>query len=69
MFTKTDIAELRGEVPERCTFCGWAGPLDFLEPEEGGAWACWHCLWRWDTNEIATALEAIYGMPTEPNPC
>lgn len=61
--TNETIAELRGRTPDRCDFCGWVGPLDFMMPEEGGDWACWHCLWRWDTNEIAEALECVYGKP------
>ena len=62
--SKQDIADMRGH-PERCDFCGWAGPLAFLEPEEGGDWACWHCQWRWDTNEIADALQSVFGPPTQ----
>lgn len=39
--TKQLIADLRGGVPEHCSFCG--DPSDRLEPEEAGEWACPPC--------------------------
>jgi len=54
---------LRG-CPTQCDFCGFIpGTPDLLEPEEAGMWACWHCMWRWETTEIVKALTPILGFP------
>ena len=45
--TKADIAELRGGMPAKCSFCLRDMPAEQLEPEEAGDWVCWHCLLKW----------------------
>jgi hypothetical protein len=47
MFTKDDLADLRGGYPEKCSFCNQTRDPAELEPEEAGDWACHHCLLRW----------------------
>ena len=41
------IVSLRGGVPEKCDFCGQPRPEHELHPEEGGEWACIHCIDKW----------------------
>jgi hypothetical protein len=46
------IIELRGELPEKCDFCG--EPYNehrHPTPDEGGEWACTECWARWDKEE------------------
>lgn len=41
------IADLRGGVPDSCSFCGKATKPEDLHPEEAGEWACIECIKRW----------------------
>ena len=51
------IATIRGGIPSRCDFCEKERNETEMHPEEGGAWACIHCLERWereDSNRTVT---------------
>lgn len=65
--TKEDIAAWRATDVEnaRCDVCGWPCGVALLEPEESQMWVCHHCMWRWETNDIAQALIGVLGAPND----
>lgn len=40
------IVDLRGGVPEKCSFCLKETPAEKLHPEEAGDWICNECIAR-----------------------
>jgi hypothetical protein len=61
--TKEDIADLRGETPVLCDFCGQRRRFEELEPEEAGEWVCHSCLRKWlkhDVEQIKAILAMLY---------
>lgn len=59
MFTKDDLADLRGGYPEKCSFCDKPCDPAELEPEEAGEWACHRCLLKW-AKEDGNMREAAF---------
>jgi hypothetical protein len=53
MDTRDFIENLRGGVPDKCSFCHAVTPPEHLHPEEGGEWACEDCLRNWEANDEA----------------
>ena len=43
------IVELRGGIPEKCSFCDQPFDSRGAIPEEAGEWACYVCWDRWET--------------------
>lgn len=52
------IADLRGNIPTNCDFCGEPRPFSQLHPEEGGDWACDECIERWEKAPKVTFEQA-----------
>jgi hypothetical protein len=52
------IAELRGNIPECCDFCGQPyNDQRHPTPDEGGEWACTECWKRWDAEDAMRKKE------------
>lgn len=53
--TRQLIEDLRGGVPDRCSFCGQEAAPGELEPEEAGCWICRSCLEKQEYNDVLSS--------------